>query len=217
MPASSENPSPHRILLIESRPLVAAGLRSVFRDEDDLALTDIARTSRQGLACARSREADAIVLAADMPDGCGFSTLCGIQALRLEIPVLVLLSRSSSGLHQRYREAGAQRLLPLDTPIDQIMDALRSILKARLSPASVSAPSKDRSTRPSRSRPRRSVLSGQERKVLQRLATGESIPTIADHLGLSPSTVRTYLRRARQKLGAPTTERLTQWAMSVLR
>ncbi len=45
-------------------------------------------------------------------------------------------------------------------------------------------------------------LSRREREVLALLARGETYGTIARHMGLSPHTVDTYLRRLRDKTGA---------------
>jgi two-component system response regulator DesR len=47
-------------------------------------------------------------------------------------------------------------------------------------------------------------LSAREREILRHLADGETNDGIAAALSLSPSTVRTYIRRAMQKLEADT-------------
>lgn len=46
------------------------------------------------------------------------------------------------------------------------------------------------------------TLTAREREVLTRVAVGEPSAKIARRLGLHPSTVRTHVERARQKLGA---------------
>jgi DNA-binding CsgD family transcriptional regulator len=48
-------------------------------------------------------------------------------------------------------------------------------------------------------------LSPREREVLSRLAEGRTIPEIAEELILSPLTVRTHVRNAKDKLRARTT------------
>jgi DNA-binding CsgD family transcriptional regulator len=47
-------------------------------------------------------------------------------------------------------------------------------------------------------------LSYRERQVLGLLAHGQDGPQIAERLGLSPETVRSYAQSARDKLGAKT-------------
>jgi DNA-binding CsgD family transcriptional regulator/ketosteroid isomerase-like protein len=54
-------------------------------------------------------------------------------------------------------------------------------------------------------RGRAATLSPREREVLSRLAEGRTIPEIADELVLSPLTIRTHVRNAKDKLRARTT------------
>jgi DNA-binding CsgD family transcriptional regulator/ketosteroid isomerase-like protein len=68
----------------------------------------------------------------------------------------------------------------------------------------VSAEDPDRRHLP-RERGRAATLSPREREILSRLAEGGTIPEIADELVLSPLTVRTHVRNAKDKLHARTT------------
>ena len=45
------------------------------------------------------------------------------------------------------------------------------------------------------------VLSPREREVLKLIASGRSIPAIAQELYLAPSTVKTHVQRLYEKLG----------------
>ena len=54
-------------------------------------------------------------------------------------------------------------------------------------------------------RVRAATLSPREREVLSRLADGRTIPEIAAELVLSPLTIRTHVRNAKDKLQARTT------------
>jgi DNA-binding CsgD family transcriptional regulator len=63
----------------------------------------------------------------------------------------------------------------------------------------------DRSRPTTIDRRRAATLSPREREVLSRLAEGRTIPEIADELVLSPLTVRTHVRNAKDKLRARTT------------
>jgi two-component system, NarL family, nitrate/nitrite response regulator NarL len=52
-----------------------------------------------------------------------------------------------------------------------------------------------------RAEPRGPVLSAREREVLSRIASGQSIPAIAQELYVAPSTVKTHVQRLYEKLG----------------
>jgi DNA-binding CsgD family transcriptional regulator/ketosteroid isomerase-like protein len=68
----------------------------------------------------------------------------------------------------------------------------------------ISAEDPDRAHVPGE-RVRAATLSPREREVLSRLADGRTIPEIADELVLSPLTIRTHVRNAKDKLQARTT------------
>lgn len=61
-----------------------------------------------------------------------------------------------------------------------------------------------------------SLLTTRERECLQRLATGRSTAEIAAEFDVSMSTVHTYMKRAREKLGLPTMEQLIAYASRYL-
>jgi DNA-binding CsgD family transcriptional regulator len=54
-------------------------------------------------------------------------------------------------------------------------------------------------------RPRSTLLSPREREVLALLAGGQTVQEIAEELSLSPLTIRTHVRNAKDKLSAKTT------------
>ncbi|MFF7728615.1 response regulator transcription factor [Streptomyces sp. NPDC008001] len=57
------------------------------------------------------------------------------------------------------------------------------------------------------------TLTGREQQVLTLLSTGDTIPSIARRLRLSPHTVDTYLRRLRTKTGAANRTQLAVYAV----
>ncbi len=52
-----------------------------------------------------------------------------------------------------------------------------------------------------RAAPTAPILSAREREVLNHIACGKSIPTIAGELYVAPSTVKTHVQRLYEKLG----------------
>ena len=52
--------------------------------------------------------------------------------------------------------------------------------------------------------PRKGVLSPREHQVVELLASGKTGEEVAEHLGISPATVRVHVRNATGKLGANT-------------
>ena len=95
-------------------------------------------------------------------------------------------------------EARAERLLK-DAADTDLVEAIRRVARGE----SVYDPRLDRDSLPGRA-PKMPgpELTRREYEVLRRVAIGETNPEIAEAIGLSRNTVKTYLQSALQKLGA---------------
>jgi DNA-binding CsgD family transcriptional regulator len=58
-------------------------------------------------------------------------------------------------------------------------------------------------------------LSPREKQVLRRIALGDTVPEVADHLGIGYETARRHTKGARAKLGARTTAQAVAIAVSL--
>jgi DNA-binding NarL/FixJ family response regulator len=131
--------------------------------------------------------------------------LCrAITGLRPGLPILVISGVLSDEAVRGAIEAGAQGYLYKDVEADELRTAIKSlaagasVLDPRVTGRVIvwaSQHSVDTAEE---------TLSAREIEVVRRVARGESNKEIAEHLGLSENTVKTYLRRAYRKLDCQT-------------
>jgi DNA-binding NarL/FixJ family response regulator len=177
----------------------------------DLMVVGEASTGREAVELARSARADVVVMDIRMPD------LDGLAATRLitadedlaGVRVLILTTFEVDEYVFEALRAGAGGFLGKNAEIDELLDAIRTMHRGEslLSPAATQAliarflaqPERTAATDPCG---QLAALTDREREVLALVATGLSNDDIADHLVVSPHTVKTHVNRAMTKLGA---------------
>jgi DNA-binding NarL/FixJ family response regulator len=136
---------------------------------------------------------DAVTLDALLPDGDGIELAERLRAGRRDLPV-ILFGPAPDRRLLRAVAVGVCAYMPSAAKIDQTAAVIRGCLTGLASVPSRSlagALRHDRST----------VLSRREREVLQLIRYGLSPTEIAARLLVSESTVKTYMARARAKVG----------------
>lgn len=123
----------------------------------------------------------------------------------LPIPWVVLTSAPYGPLWGAMIDFGARVVLSEQTPLDSVYDVLGAVARGR----TPLPPDEARRLRAGwshlwqehqRLRGRLGQLTPREREVLQMLYSGDSVAHIADALGLSPATVRGYVKAVQRKM-----------------
>lgn len=199
-----------RVVLADDQPLVRSAFALFVNSADDLQVVGEAGTGREAVELAGSARADVVVMDIRMPD------LDGLAATRLittepdlaGVRVLILTTFEVDEYVFEALRAGAGGFLGKNAEVDELLDAVRTVHRgeALLSPAATQALIARFLARPERAPDiatgRLAALTEREREVLTLVATGLSNDDIADHLVVSPHTVKTHLNRAMTKLGA---------------
>lgn len=199
-------PTPIRILLVDDHAVVRVGLRNLIEDETDLVICGEATTLAQAVSSAALLRPDVVVLDLRLPDGNGVEAIPRLKSGHPGVKVVVLTSYAQDGLLLGALKAGADGYLLKDVGPEDILSAIRSVLRSGVvmptfpepgpgSPAFAAAggvlpdsPMDDR-------------LTGQERRVFDLVGRGHSNREVATLLRLSEKTVRNYLSRVFEKLG----------------
>ncbi len=122
-----------------------------------------------------------------------------------EVQIIMLTVFEDSDLIFDALRAGATGYLLKSQPPEKLLQAIREVV-AGGSPMSASIARKvvqlvRESNRPDKTAPGESILlSERQRQVLDLLAAGQPYKLIADNMGVSIHTVRSYLRRTYEKL-----------------
>lgn len=187
-------------VVIDQWELVALGIATVLSEQgiDTIATVPDART---GVATARSRGVDVVVLGASAQDSP--LDVAGAVARLQPRPLLIAMvgATDHTSLGQLIA-SGAEALLLRSAGTDELVEAVQTIRRREryVSPALLS--SLVGSVAPVTVAPKGTVLTSRERDVLACLAQGRSNREIADELYVGVETVKSHLSKLYEKLGA---------------
>jgi DNA-binding NarL/FixJ family response regulator len=203
------------VLVVDDHAVVRTGVRSMLAAEPDIRVVGEAADAVEALALVAATGPDVVLLDLSMPGGDGLAVIEALAAGDVPDPVgapgprprvLVLTSFDDDDLVRRALAGGAHGyLLKGELAEGRLLAALRAVAAGV---AAVAPEVLHRLARARISRPDADAvavvgdLSPRERTVLREVAAGRDDVEIARRLGLSVSTVKTYVHRAMRKVGA---------------
>lgn len=190
-----------KVVVVDDHEIVRAGVVALLNKEPDITVVGSAATGDGALHLIGRHGADVAVLDYSMPGMTG-SELC--EEIKRRFPgvaVVILTSYLDDNVVANVMRAGARAYVYKDVVASDLVGAIRSVAAGR--PVIDHRVNRDaidvadvRRARRSRSDP----LSIREIEVLRLVARGSSNKDIAIALNLTENTVKTYLRRALEKL-----------------
>lgn len=187
-----------RLMVVDDHPVVCEGVALLLHADPVLRVIGSARTGGEAISTARDLAPDLILLDLRLPD----MLACDVVAhLRMVVPRAKIVVFTAYAAHQAL-EAVRNRvdgILLKDAADTDLVDAIKRILRGE----QIIDPRLGKDLLPGR--PTVSggpSLTRREYEVLRRVAMGETNSEIAEVIGLSRNTVKTYLQSALQKLGA---------------
>jgi DNA-binding NarL/FixJ family response regulator len=186
-----------RLLIADDHPVVRQGLRAMLDNEADLEVVGEAGSGREVVAMAGTLEPDVVLMDLRMPDGDGVEATTEIGRRYPSVRVLIVTTYETDADILRAVEAGATGYVLKDTPLPELVNAIRSAARGE----TVLAPSvAARLMRRMRS-PSPLSLTARELEVLQCVARGLTNADIGRELFIGEATVKTHLLRSFAKLG----------------
>lgn len=192
-----------RVIMIDDHALFRVGLQGLLEQRNIEVIAAIA-DGDEGIRLAQEEKPDVILLDLRMPDNSGLDILSKIRKSNIDIPVTIL---TTSNEEQDLREAlkrGAQGYLLKDMEPDELVSALRDIVKGK---NVVAQNMTDVLTRMAQGKPTESKadsafadLTPRETEILSLLAEGQSNKVIARNLGISDGTVKLHVKAILRKL-----------------
>lgn len=196
-----------RVFLVDDHAVLRAGIRRLLEDEADFEVTGEAAGGVEFLNKLDATECDVVVLDLSMPGRSGFEVLQEVKKRRPDIKVLVLSVYPESQYAASILHAGASGYLGKGRSSDELLAAIRRVARGeQLVPASAEAQLRAGVAAP------HETLSDRETEVFRRLAEGVSPTDIALEMGLSHSTVSTYVSRIKDKLNVTSLGEIVQYA-----
>lgn len=121
------------VLCVEDNPANIVFMRDVMSTIDDVDLVTVP-TAELGIELARARHPDLILMDINLPGMSGLDALRALQSYEdtKDIPVIALTAAASERDRQRGMEAGFYRYLSKPANVDELIDAIDSVLKGEI-------------------------------------------------------------------------------------
>jgi DNA-binding NarL/FixJ family response regulator len=146
---------PTRVLVAEHSDLLRAGLVALLEQQPDLVVTKAVRSPEHALDSLRTDDADVVVLDDETPGSAPQATCASISE-RVPSASVVVLSRRTSDAHiAAYLGAGARGYVIKGSPVQQLVDAVRTVGSGKVALPEASARRLLGRVRPEPSRARR--------------------------------------------------------------
>lgn len=186
------------VLLVDDHELIRHGLAMAFAREAGFAVIGEAATIAEAQAMIASLQPDVAVVDLRLPDGSGLDLVRTLRKERNDLGLVVLTMYAGDEQIFAAMDAGASAFVGKDSPSSEVIAAARHAAVAPRSFTCAGLP-EAMMRRLSSTTPR---LSDRERQVLDLLADGLGVATIAANLYISESTAKTHIAKVYEKLGA---------------
>ncbi|MDT0401581.1 MULTISPECIES: response regulator transcription factor [Streptomyces] len=183
-----------RVLLAEDVQMVREALAALLELEDDIRVVAEVGSGEDVLEAAEDTRPDLVIVDVNMP---GLDGLTAAERLRDQLPdsrILVLTVLDAPNVLRRAQDVRVDGYLVKNAPVEHLVKAVRRIMAGErvISPELALAAWEGQA----------SPLTAREADVLRLAAAGAETAEIAEHLHLSPGTVRNYMTTIVAKLDA---------------
>lgn len=204
-----------RVFVVDDHAVTRKGYVFLIGEEPGLEVCGEAASAEDALA-AIPDDCEIVVTDVSMDGMSGIELVKSLQAVRPELPVLVVSMHDESLYAERALKAGARGYLMKSEAGVEIVEAIRRVLRGGtyVSPGMAEAIVRQFSGGPAAT-PTSGVdaLSDRELEALEHLGRGLKTAEIAEAMVVSPNTVESYRARIKTKLGLRSGGDLTRYAI----
>lgn len=190
---------PH-ILVADDHPMCATALGMAARAVDPAITKECVTTLSEAEDRVRRRDFDLVLLDLMLPDVQGFAGLALMRAVRPSMRIAIVSGREEPTVVAQSRALGAQGFIPKSSSIEEMIDAIRTLLSGKdwvphqFEGLGQDDPRTDLAER-------MGTLSIAQLRVLRAIANGHQNKQIAYDLQLAEPTVKSHLSAIFRKLG----------------
>ncbi|QKV96209.1 response regulator transcription factor [Streptomyces sp. NA02950] len=188
-----------RVLVVDDHPIVRDGVALALGNTSWITVSGYASSGRAAISEVERLKPDVVLLDLRLPDMLAPEVIRGMRTHVPGVKVVIFTAFPDHAALQEALDAGAHAVVVKDADRSDLVDVVRRVHAGervvRTSP-------EDLLNALLTKRLKDSGLTRREYEILRRVAMGETNPEIADVLGLTRNTVKTYLQRTLEKLGA---------------
>lgn len=209
------------VFIVDDHAVVQHGFTQRINIEDDLQVCGTASTSEEAMDQIARLKPQVALIDLSLGRGDGLDLIKQLKSRGDQIRVLVISGHDEGVYAERSIRAGAHGYLHKAQAIDEVVDAIRTVLAGNLY---LSDDATHRTLKRVLASPGTPVnaspvdgLSDRELQVYEMLGQGLSIKEIGERLFLSPKTIETYRGHLKRKLNLESSSELMrhaiQWSM----
>ncbi len=188
-----------RVLVVDDHPVVLDGVSLAIGSTSWLTVAGYARTGREAISAVERLQPDVVLLDLRLPDMLAPEVARSIRSRRPGIKIVIFTAYPDHAALEAALDAGAHAVVVKDAERADLVDIIRRVVAGER--VVCTGLGQDHNVLLAQKLKERG-LTRREYEILRRVAMGETNPEIATALGLTRNTVKTYLQRALEKLGA---------------
>lgn len=186
-------PSRIRVMLVDDHMLMRIGLAHALSSQPDIEIVAEAGDGDEAIRLYRSHRPDVVILDLRMPKKNGMETIVALRQLHPGVRIMVLSEYGTGYDISKAYEAGAVGFVMKDTPLADLLAALRKIHAGeQVVPTEIARRLAGRIS---------SQLSSRELEVLALVGRGLSNKEISARLNIAEATVKMHMGNLLLKLG----------------
>ncbi|MFS3127071.1 response regulator [Nocardioides sp. Bht2] len=203
--------TPITVFLLDDHEIVRRGLRALLESDGDIKVVGESSTAGGAAEKILELKPDVAILDARLPDGSGVDVCRDVRSANEQIRALILTSYDDDEAMYAAILAGASGYVLKQIEGTSLLSGTRLVASGHsLIDPGAALRLVQRSTE--KGQDEFSMLTPQERRVLEAIADGMTNRQIGDHLNLAEKTVKNHVTNILAKLGV---ERRTQAALLV--
>jgi two-component system, NarL family, nitrate/nitrite response regulator NarL len=189
-----------RLVLCDDNRILCEAFASVLQARGHSVLA-IATRASEGVAAVCAHKPDACLLDVRLPDGSG---IAAAQAMRKHYPdakIVMLSCLDDRSVVSEAKKAGVVGFLRKDQKVDAIVRAVEVVGAGGMAFDPATSRHHDRRITGKKREPYLGVLTTRETEVLRRIVAGQGTGQMASEMGVTISTLRSYVKSVLAKLG----------------
>jgi len=186
------------VALVEDDARLRKQLVQILEDIDDIECVIVCASAEEALEKIPSKNPDVVLMDIKLPRMSGIQCVTELKRILPEVQVIMVTVYEDSDRIFKALCAGAVGYLQKDTPLEEVLESLKVILKG----GSVMSPAIARKVIEyfSPKRTYNEPLTAKEHQVINAMVDGLSYKMIGDRLGISLETVRQHIKNIYRKL-----------------